>query len=194
VRGREAHSAYPAYGASAIFRAARLIAQIEKIGEQLRSEQHADFDPPYTTLNVGLIQGGTAKNVTPGECHFTLEWRPVPGQDPALMLDLLRAAAAAEQRQDQDFECEIDAGRTDQGFETPANSPIVRLMEELTGSNAGTVAFGTEAPQMHALGAEAIVMGPGDIREAHRTGEFVPIAELNRCVEILTRAIRHYCS
>src|ERR1700730_9877507 len=107
VRAREAHSAYPAFGASAIFRAARLITQIEKIAAQLRSEQHADFDPPFTTLNVGLIQGGNAKNVMPGACHFTVEWRPVPGQDPARVLNLLNAAIEEEQRQDTGFECEI---------------------------------------------------------------------------------------
>ena len=193
VRGQEAHSAYPTFGASAIFRAARLITQIEKIAGQLRSEQHADFDPPFTTLNVGLIQGGTAKNVTPGACHFTLEWRPVPGQKPTRVLDLLKEAIASERRHDAGFECEIGGGRSDHGFETPTDSSLVRLMEELTGRPAGTVAFGTEAAQMHELGAEAVVLGPGDIREAHRTGEFVPVAELNRCVEILTASIERLC-
>ena len=43
------------------------------------------------------------------------------------------------------------------------------------------------------LGAEAIVLGPGDIRVAHRTGEFVPVDELSQCIEILTKAIRYYC-
>lgn len=193
VRGQEAHSAYPKFGASAIFRAARLITQIERIGMQLRSDQHADFDPPFTTLNVGVIQGGTAKNVTPGECHFTLEWRPVPGQESSRVLALVKEAIDSERRHDAGFECEFSAGRSDDGFETPENSLLVRLLEDLTGQRAGTVAFGTEAPQMNSLGAEAVVLGPGDIRKAHRTGEFVPTAELNRCVEILTSAIRHYC-
>jgi acetylornithine deacetylase len=193
VRGREAHSAYPAVGASAIARAARLITRIEAIAEQLKSDQHTDFDPPYTTLNVGLIHGGTAKNVIPGECRFTLEWRTVPNQDPNRVLELLRAEIESEQKLDPDFACEIEAGRTDAGFETAADSEIVQLTESLTGRGAGTVAFGTEAPQMIELGAEAVVLGPGDIRVAHRTGEFVPVDELQQCVEILAKAIRHYC-
>lgn len=193
VRGREAHSAYPAVGASAIFRAAHLLTKIEAIAEQLKGDPHADFDPPHTTLNVGMIRGGTAKNVIPGECRITLEWRPVPGQEPTRVLDLLERAVAAEQQHDADFACEIDAGRTDSGFETPSDSQLVSFLEELTGRAAGTVAFGTEAPQMIELGADAVVFGPGDIRVAHRTGEFVPIDELNQCVEILFRAIRHYC-
>lgn len=193
VRGREAHSAYPAVGASAIFRAAHLVTRLETIAEQLKTDQHPDFYPPYTTLNVGIIRGGTAKNVIPGECRFTLEWRPVPGQDPTRLLELLALAIQAEKQRDADFACEVDAGRTDNGFETAPGSGLVRLLEDLSGKSSGTVAFGTEAPQMIELGAEAVVFGPGDIRVAHRTGEFVPVAELNQCVDVLSRAIRHYC-
>ncbi len=193
VRGREAHSAYPAVGASAILRAARLLARIERISEDLKTDQRADFDPPYTTLNVGLISGGTAKNVIPGECRMTLEWRPVPGQEPAHVLSLMRQAIEAERKIEPDFESEIEAGRIDEGFDTPANSALVEFLERQTGRNAGTVAFGTEAPQMIELGGEAVVLGPGDIRVAHRTGEFVPVAELDQCVVILTRSINQYC-
>jgi acetylornithine deacetylase len=78
-------------------------------------------------------------------------------------------------------------------METPADAPLVRLLEAATGSDAGTVAFGTEAPQMTALGAHAVILGPGDIRVAHRTGEFVPVAELKRCALILKHAIEHFC-
>jgi len=193
VRGREAHSAYPAFGASAISRAARLLTRFESLTERLKEETHADFDPPYTTFNVGVIRGGTAKNVIPGECRFTIEWRPVPGQDPHRVLEVLTQAIEAERRNDSEFECHVEAGRTDNGYETAADSELVSLMEQLTGKSAGTVAFGTEAPQMIELGADAVVLGPGDIRVAHRTGEFVPIDELNRCVEILGQAINQYC-
>src|SRR6266536_4937543 len=189
VRGREAHSAYPALGASAIFRAARLISRIEKIAEELQKEQHSAFDPPYTTLNVGLIQGGTAKNVIAGECRLTLEWRSIPGQAPERLLELLQLALAEERELDPDFDCEGDARRADSGFEVPVDSPLVKLLEKLTAKEAGTVAFGTEAAQMMELGADAVVLGPGNIRVAHRTGEFVASAELHRCVEILTKTI-----
>src|SRR5689334_1149805 len=70
VKGREAHSAYPALGASAITRAARLITRLETIAANLKDELHPAFDPPFTTLNIGLIRGGSAKNVLAGECHF----------------------------------------------------------------------------------------------------------------------------
>jgi acetylornithine deacetylase len=193
ITGREAHSAYPQLGTSAVFGAARLISAIETIAQKLSTEQHPAFDPAYTTLNVGLLQGGTAKNVIAGDCRFTLEWRPIPGQDPGRLLDLLNAAIDAEKRRDPEFICEVDAARADEGFDTPASSQVVKMLEELTGNAAGTVAFGTEAAQMAELGAEPVVLGPGDIRVAHRTGEFVPVTELEACVKILQQAIQKLC-
>jgi acetylornithine deacetylase len=193
IKGREAHSAYPRLGSSAVFAAARLIAGIERIAAELESEEHPAFDPSYTTLNVGLVHGGTAKNVIAGECRFTLEWRPIPGQDPKRLLDLLATAIEEEKTRDPDFVCEVDAARADVGFETSPDSDLVTMLEELSGLQAGTVAFGTEAAQMTELGADAVVLGPGDIRVAHRTGEFVPVAELEACVTILRQAIEQLC-
>ncbi len=194
IKGREAHSAYPALGTSAVFAGARLVNDIEKIAEQLTREEHAAFDPPSTTLNVGLIRGGTAKNVIAGECRITLEWRPIPGQDPTHVLDLLHAAIDSEKIRDPNFVCEVDAARADEGFETSPDSRLVTLLQDLCGVAAGTVAFGTEAAQLTQLGAEAVVLGPGNIRVAHRTGEFVPVDELERCVEILSQTILKLCS
>ncbi|MGH9929628.1 MAG: acetylornithine deacetylase [Pyrinomonadaceae bacterium] len=193
IKGCEAHSAYPSLGSSAVFGAARLIAAIEAIASTLEAEQHPAFDPACTTVNVGLVHGGTAKNVIPGECRFTLEWRPIPGQDPKRLLSLLDEAIDEEKRRDSEFACNVDAARADEGFETSPSSTLVTLLEELTGNEAGTVAFGTEAAQMTQLGAEAVVLGPGNIRVAHRTGEFVPVEELERCVEILARSVARLC-
>jgi len=193
VRGREGHSAYPHLGASAIMRAARLVNRIGAVAEELKGLAHESFDPPHTTLNVGLIDGGTAKNVIAGRCRFTLEWRPVPGQRPELVADLVRREAEALRKEDQDFDCEVAVTRLDGGAETPGDAPLVKALEELTGRAAGTISFGTEAPQLAELGADAVVFGPGDIRVAHRTGEFVPAAELRDCARILRRTIERFC-
>jgi acetylornithine deacetylase len=193
VRGREAHSAYPELGASAIFRAARLVQRIEEIAEAVKTGRHDDFDPPYTTLNVGLINGGSAKNVVAGQCRFTLEWRTIPGQESMSVLNLVKQAVTDLQKEDPEFSCDIDAGRFDESFETRADSQLVKFLETASSLSSGTVAFGTEAPSMIGLGAEAVVFGPGDIRVAHRTGEFVPQAELDRCVEILRQSVENFC-
>jgi acetylornithine deacetylase len=194
VKGREAHSAYPSLGASAVFRAARLINHLESIAVQLKDDQHPAFDPPYTTLNIGLIHGGSAKNVLAGECRFTLEWRPIPTQSSGYVLNLFRTVIQEEAQKDPDFQCEVDANRQDTGFETSPDSPLIKMLEQATGLESGTVAFGTEAAQMMTLGSESVVIGPGDIREAHRTGEFVPVHELERCAEILRQSIQQLCS
>jgi acetylornithine deacetylase len=194
VKGREAHSAYPALGASAVFRAARLITRLEAIAGNLKDDLHPGFDPPFTTLNVGLIRGGSAKNVLAGECRFTLEWRPIPTQPSSHVANLVKAAIADEQRNDPDFECEFQVTRADFGFETQPDSPLISLLEHATGIESGTVAFGTEAAHMMALSSEPVVIGPGDIREAHRTGEFVPVNELKQCAEVLKLAILRLCS
>lgn len=193
VGGREGHSAYPALGASAIFRAARLIARIERVAERLKDQPHAAFDPPYTTLNVGVINGGTAKNIIAGECRFTLEWRPVPGQAATHAFELIQAEVESLRAAEADFDCRLEILRLDAGVETRVDSPLVGELETLSGQAAGTVAFGTEAPQLAEMGAEAVVFGPGQIRTAHRTGEFVPADELDTCVEILARAIAKFC-
>ena len=194
VRGREGHSAYPALGASAITRAARLVTRIERIAEELKGRAHPSFDPPHTTLNVGLISGGTAKNVIAGECRFTLEWRPVPGQEAGLVAELVRREVEDLRAADEGFECEVAVTRLDGGAETRADAPLVRALEAETGRAAGTISFGTEAPQLAELGADAVVFGPGDIRVAHRTGEFVPASELRECVGILRRTIERFCA
>ncbi|HEX8475948.1 MAG TPA: acetylornithine deacetylase [Pyrinomonadaceae bacterium] len=193
LRGREGHSAYPALGASAIMRAARLVTRIEAIATQLQQETHDAFDPPYTTINVGLIDGGTAKNIIAGQCRFTLEWRPVPGQPAIHVINIIRAEVERLRAADADFDCEIDIIRLDESNETAASSPLVRAMEEATGKSAGTVAFGTEAPQLNSLGAHTVVFGPGNIRVAHRTGEFVPITQLHDCTRILKEMIQRFC-
>ena len=129
-----------------------------------------------------------------GECRFTLEWRPIPTQPSEHLLDLFKAAIEEETQPDPDFQCEVDANRQDTGFETAPDSPLIRLLEQATGLESGTVAFGTEAAQMMVLGSESVVIGPGDIREAHRTGEFVPVDELERCAKILQTAVKQLCS
>lgn len=195
VLGKEGHSAYPETGASAIFRAARLLQRIEALANaKLREDVDDTFAPPFTTVNVGLIQGGKAKNVIPGVCRFMLEWRPIPRQPTARVMQLLEGALAELVRQEPGFQASIRLVREDRGVDTSAGAEVVRFLAEASGRAVTTVPFGTEAPQMTALGAEACVFGPGDIKVAHQTGEYVPIEELVRCESILRQAITRFCT
>jgi acetylornithine deacetylase len=193
VQGREAHSAYPGQGASAIYPAAALVTQTAELGKAIASRRHGFFDPPHPTLNVGVLTGGRAKNIVPGECRFLLEWRPVPGVHSAALLRPLHRAAARVPRSHPGCTAAINVLRDDAGFETPAASRLVRALEEVSGHRATAIAFNSEAPQFRALGAEVAVFGPGDMRVAHRTGEFLPARELAAAVRLLRAVIARFC-
>jgi acetylornithine deacetylase len=185
VRGKAAHSAFPQAGRSAILDAVTLIDSIRNIGLRVATERHERFDPPFTTVNIGTISGGTAKNIVPAECRFLVEWRPVPGQSERWVADLIREELARAQREDPGLQVTFEPFRIDSGFETDLQSKLVGELERLSGNVAVAVAFGTEAPYLKKLGAETVVFGPGDMKTAHSVDENVPVAELERCVEIL---------
>jgi acetylornithine deacetylase len=191
VKGRTAHSAFPSEGRSAIYDAARVLQRIEALSEKITDKRHEEFDPPFTTLNVGVIQGGTAKNIVPGECRMLLEWRPVPGQNPSLVADLVEEELRGLRKEGVD--ATIEVSRLDSGFETSQESEIARLLESLSRRKPETVAFGTEAPYFNQLGAETVVFGAGEMRVAHRTGEHVRIRDLERCERILGQVIERLC-
>ena len=189
VRGKAAHSAFPQAGRSAILDAATLIESVRKIGLRATTERHERFDPPYTTVNIGTISGGTAKNIVPAECRFLVEWRPVPGQNERWIADLIGQELARAQGEDSGLQATFEPIRIDPGFETDPQSKLVGELERLSGKSAVAVAFGTEAPYLKKLGAETIVFGPGDMKTAHSVEENVAIDELERCVEILSSLI-----
>ena len=193
ITGEEAHSAFPARGRSAIYDAARVVARLERIARKIASRKNPDFDPPFTTINAGLIRGGSAKNIVPGECRITVEWRPIPGQDPQWVLDLIREELSQLRRRFPRFQARINVKRLEPAFEPANTRDLARLLESLTHHRATTVPFGTEAPHFSGPSSETVVFGPGDMTVAHKTGEFVPTAELHACVAHLKAAIEQLC-
>jgi acetylornithine deacetylase len=193
VRGQEAHSAFPSRGRSAIYDAARVVSRLEQVAKKLAARKNADFDPPYTTLNVGLIRGGTAKNIVAGECRITVEWRPVPGNDPKRAAKLIREELARLSRRYPGFDAELNVQRMDPAFDPSPTDCLSKLVQSLARRQPATVAFGTEAAHLRSLTSETIVFGPGNMETAHKTGECVPIAQLNQCTKILTKVIEKMC-
>ncbi len=193
VRGREAHSAFPAAGRSAIFDAARVISALERLAAELEQEQDPAFDPPFSTLNIGLIEGGTAKNIVPGECRLTVEWRPIPGAHPGRVPEWISRALADLRKSFPGFSAELEVLRMDPPFAPSPTHRLQDLLTALTGHQATTIAFGSEAAHLQALAEEVIVIGPGDITTAHRTGEFVPVTELAACFACLRKTIARLC-
>jgi acetylornithine deacetylase len=177
VHGREAHSAFPGQGVSAISVAARLITRIESA---LGSDGGADllFDPPRTTINIGVIEGGTAKNILAGRCSFLVEWRPVPGEAPTAVLERLRGLVEEAHTAEPRAAIQLESLRAEAGFEPAVAGRLRACLAELLANEPVGISFGSEASRVARIAQEVIVIGPGDMRTAHSERECVPTAEL----------------
>jgi acetylornithine deacetylase len=199
VHGREAHSAFPSEGVSAIALAARMIGRVYEIGAcAVGGDSSADalFEVPRTTVNVGVIEGGTAKNIVAGRCSFLVEWRPVPGEAPRAVFERLEWLAGELQgpdSQDRDARAriEVELMRAEAGFGAASAGPLQRRLAEIFAKEGQTdrapvgIGFGSEASRLARVADEVIVMGPGDMHTAHSERENVPKAELREWVEVL---------
>ncbi|MFI4989007.1 MAG: acetylornithine deacetylase [Alphaproteobacteria bacterium] len=204
VVGREAHSSATHRGASAIMAAAELIHFLANLSAELAARAarpgsvDADFEPPYTTISVGTIAGGTALNIIPKECSFMWECRPLPasGDDKEI---LRRFNAFAEERVAPELRAMSAEGGvvTEVRVAVPAldpepGSPAEALVRALTGENrAGVVAFGSEAGLFQEAGIPAVLCGPGDIAQAHQPNEFIALSQIAACEGFLRRLIAH---
>jgi acetylornithine deacetylase len=188
--GREAHSALPTQGLSAIYPAAHLVSALEQLAAQLTTETHPLFDPPFTTLNVGTIQGGTAKNIIPGRAEFLVEWRPIPGASPDRIPSFIRDTLQHLESQYRGLETSLTVLRQETGFETTADSSLVRRIEHETNRQATSIAFGSEASAWSAVAEEVVVIGPGDMRSAHSNRECVSLADLTEAIQVIRSLIQ----
>ena len=194
LRGRAAHSSMPHYGVNAIAYAGRLLGELSRMEEDLKAgEQDARFDPPFTTLQVTQIEGGTASNVVPVPCWFGWEIRGLPGFDPMQLDRRLKAFAAEQclpemQRLAPEAEITIQATNQVAAYAADAASGIVPLTLKLAGQNKTyAVSYCTEAGLFQGGGAPAIVCGPGNIAQAHTANEFLRLDELEKCLLFLAR-------
>lgn len=193
VHGKEGHSAFPETGVSAVWKAARVLTALEGVAESMKELTHPDFAPPFTTLNVGTLEGGKARNVIAGSVRFPLEWRPVPEQDGEEVARRVQAALDRLAGEDPELRVSFEVVRRDPAAYTDPGAAIVQALGELTGRAPGTIPFGTELPYLVGLGAEAVVFGPGDIRVAHQTGEYVPQDELEEAGRVYRQVIERFC-
>ena len=195
VRGAACHSAYAPYGVNAIEQAARLIGRLGDIGTTLARPSLHDkrFDPAFSTVQVGVIQGGTALNIVPADCRFDFEIRALPDFAPQVVVDELRDYAEqtllpAMQAVDTDTAIRFEKISAYPGLATPADSAAARLIAELCGSDDfGTVAFGTEGGLFNQAGIATVVCGPGSMDQGHKPDEFVSVDQMAACDRLMDR-------
>lgn len=196
VTGHEVHSSMMHEGVSAILQGARLVDWARRMTAEnaAKADPDSPFIPPYTTLHVGQIEGGTAHNITAGHCIFDLDFRVVPGESPADWTARLKAEAAM-------IEAEMQAVQPGTGivltplFDVPPLTPEMEgaaeaLARALTGDNAAhVVSYATEAGQFQAGGYSTVVCGPGDIAQAHQPDEYVSLAQFEAGQGFMTRLV-----
>jgi len=201
VHGAACHSAYAPQGVNAIEYAARLVVELGRLGEALKAPecQDARFDPPFSTVQTGLIGGGQALNIVPQDCAFDFEIRALPAQDPYRVVHqlqtyaeatLLPAMRAVSGQSAVSF-AELSSYP---GLDTAVESKAAEWIASFCGSrDFGTVAFGTEGGLFAAAGIPTVVCGPGSMAQGHKPDEFVTQAQLDGCDAMLRRVLAFAC-
>ncbi len=198
MRGFEVHSSLMHTGVNAIMEAAKLIEWANAMNAENRAkvpgEIDAMFEPPWTTVHVGKIEGGTAHNITALDCHFVLTFRLVPGENAKAWADRFRAKVA-------EVEAEMQAVRPEahialeEIFDVPGLVPETegeaeQIVRRLTGDNASrVVSYGTEAGHFQNGGYSAVICGPGNIEQAHQPNEFLSVAQFEAGIGFMRRLL-----
>jgi acetylornithine deacetylase len=191
VTGREAHSAMPELGVNAISAAAALVCELDRLGAAIAKRQYDPrFEPPFSTISVGTIKGGTAPNIVPKHCEFQWQVRSLPSAAPAEVPRDLAAFAATSllprMQQSSEAAIETEAQGSVPAFVASPHSEAVALALQLTSAEtAHAVSYTTEAGLFEQAGCPSVVCGPGDIAQAHAADEFVSIDQLDACKAFL---------
>ena len=197
VHGHEAHSAKPALGANAVMAAADLMGELNRITDEMvaRGDPSGRFDPPFTTVHIGTVQGGTARNILPKSCTFGWEFRGLPDLDPdeiPARFDRFanETALARLNRYGPYGRIETRLEVSVPGLAPEPGSVAERLALRLAGRNRTvTVPFATEAGHFQAAGIPTIVCGPGSIDQAHQPDEYISLEDLAAGEAFLRRLI-----
>ena len=196
VEGRDGHSSQPQRAANAVAAAAHLAVAIDELARAHR-EAAIDprFDPPYTTFNLAMVEGGQAINIVPRSCTLRWEYRPVPADDSEAILEQVRHLA--EQQIVPALRADTGTGGVRFRVEAVARAltaddgPAEPLARRISGDSqpAGTVPFGTDGGHFQAAGLSTVVWGPGSIAQAHQPDEWIARSQLEACAAGLERLI-----
>ena len=173
--------------------AIRYINKLIELREILKSRtpKNSVFNPPYTTLQIGVMSGGTARNVIADKCNVEWDLRPVAKEDglfvnseidkftkETLILEMVKIYPKSFIK--KEIIGEII------GFDKEENSQACELISSLTGDNSrGVVSFGTEAGLFQEIGISTVVCGPGSIEQAHKVDEYIVLDQLKECLKLL---------
>lgn len=194
VTGRAAHSSMAHLGVNAITYAARMISELERMEAELKiTSRNERFDPPYATLQVTKLEGGTASNIIPIFCRFGFEVRALAGVDVDAIERRLRTFVETQCLPEMkavapEADITITRVNTVPPYAASEGSEATSLALQLTGQNTThAVSYATEAGLFQDGGAPSIVCGPGDIAQAHTADEWVLESEIEKCMGFMSR-------
>lgn len=194
LHGCSGHSSDPALGNNAMEGMHSVIAEILRWRTELQQRfQNPDFKVPFPTLNLGRIAGGDNPNRICGDCELHFDLRTLPGMVAEDLLEELSPRLQSAIRQSGLQLALKPLMESVPPFASDNGSAIVAAAEKLTGSSAESAAYSTEAPFFQNIGLDAVVLGPGDIAQAHQPDEFLALDRLQPMIDVLTGMIRRFC-
>ena len=202
VRGLEVHSSATHRGVNAVQHAATLVHFLTELADEMagRAEPESGFDPPYTTVHVGTIEGGTAQNIVPLDCAFTWEYRLMPGADPDEIRERFERFSRETvlprmQAVDSDTGISTELRAQVPGLVPEDGSPAEAIVMALARTNhTGVVAYGTEAGLFQEVGIPTVICGPGSILQAHQPNEYIELSQVRACEAFMRRLLDEVCA
>ena len=194
IKGQAGHSSNPALGNSAIEGMQSVMSAILIWRRELQKQfQDTRFSVPEPTINFGTIHGGDSPNRICAECELSIDLRLMPEMELEKMKTDLRSLVS---QTIEDSGLSVEYNSIFDGipvFQTDINSEVIQIAEKLSGRRSGTVAFGTEGPYLSAMGMDTVVLGPGDIDQAHQANEYLSLDRIPPMLDILTKMVNHFC-
>ncbi len=194
LTGKAGHSSNPDLGINALDAMVPVMNELMNLRRDLAGRyQNAHFAVQVPTLNLGCIHGGDNPNRICGSCELAFDLRTLPGMSNDDLREEFRQRLnpiAEQNRVEFSFEPLFPGVNS---FETAATSPLVQAAERLTGHTSAAVNYATEAPFLQELGIDTIVLGPGNIDQAHQVDEYLAQDQIEPCVELLRGLIERFC-
>lgn len=198
LQGKRGHSSRPDEGLNVIERALpTVLKRINSFRDALRQIRDERLEPPYPTLNTGVVSTGenAAKNIIPNKCVIELDMRPVPGQDVEEIMHSFRRYVTDDEEFVNGVSIRIDYARMPTSpLEVDPNDEVVRAVSEEFGFEACSTSFNTEGGVFRSAGMRSVICGPGSIQQAHQPNEYLHGRYLTEeTVQGYSNVIRNIC-
>ncbi len=196
VKGFTTHSSQTDRGVSAVEAAAKMISKIAdmRAARAREADPESPFDPPYSTMTVNVVHGGTQLNIMAGEAVFDWDLRVVPGDSREDIIgeftDFARGVEAEMRSKAGGCSVTIEQMTNAPSLSPHQDNPAADLAKAITGHNStDVVAYAAEAGQFQEAGFSTVICGPGSIDQAHQPNEFIAVDQIRECTEFLRKLI-----